>query len=156
MTQWEDVEVPAGSFISWGSRAGQHVTGVVLEFAEDGGTDFNGNVCPRISVQLTEKAASINKEGERTDFDKGAEVLVNGGQVRLGRALKQAKPKRGDLIKMEIAGVERTSTGNTLKDFKVKIARGAGIDLITETVSTAASSGGDFGGSDDFDSAPPF
>lgn len=151
MTQWEDVEVPVGSFISWGSRAGQHVTGVVLEFSEEGGTDFNGNVCPQIAVQLTEKAASINKEGERTDFDKGAEVIVNGGQVRLGRALKQAKPKRGDLIKLEIAGVERTSSGNTLKDFKVKIARGAGVDLITETVSSAPASV-----NDDFGDEPPF
>jgi hypothetical protein len=61
MSDWETIEAPVGSFIGWGGTKGQHVTGKVLDFTMDGGTDFGGNRCPQISIQLTEDAASFNK-----------------------------------------------------------------------------------------------
>jgi hypothetical protein len=126
MTQWEEVEVPRGAYISWGNKTGQHVTGKVLDYSLDGGTDFAGNRCPSITIELTEKAASINKEGERTDFDAGEMVQLNAGQVSLKRALRAADPSPGDLVKITLENLVKTSNG-TVKEFGIKIARGAGV-----------------------------
>lgn len=145
VTEWETIEAPSGSFIGWGNKKGQHVTGRVVEYTIDGGTDFNGGKCPLISIELTEKAASFNKEGDRTDHDAGAIVNITAGQVKLKSVLRQADPSPGDLIKIELTGVAKTANGNTLKEFGVKIARGAG----TTTKPTAAQNN-----SDDDDEAP--
>jgi hypothetical protein len=126
MTEWEEVNVPKGAYISWGTKPGQHVTGKVLEYAIDGGTDFAGNRCPSIAIELSEKAASINKEGDRTDFDAGEIVQLNAGQVSLKRALRAADPSPGDLVKITLDNLVKTSNG-TVKEFGIKIARGAGV-----------------------------
>ncbi len=119
---WEDVDVPRGAYISWGNKPGQHVTGKVLDYTVDGGTDFNGNRCPTIAVELTEKAASITKDGDRTDFDPGEIVQLNAGQVSLKRALRAADPAPGDLVKIELSNLVKTANG-TVKEFSMKIAR---------------------------------
>lgn len=121
-TEWETIEVPRGAYISWGTKPGQHVTGKVLEYALDGGTDFAGNPCPSIAIELTEPAASINKEGERTDFAAGELVQLNAGQVSLKRALRAADPKPGDLVKITLENLAKTANG-TVKEFGIKIAR---------------------------------
>jgi hypothetical protein len=126
MTEWEEVDVPRGAYVSWGAKTGQFVTGKVLEYALDGGTDFAGNRCPSITIELTEKAASINKEGQRTDFDAGEIVQLNAGQVSLKRALRAADPSPGDLVKITLENLVKTSNG-TVKEFGIKIARGAGV-----------------------------
>lgn len=125
MTNWETVEVPKGAYIGWGSKTGQHVTGKVIEFSVDGGTDFAGNRCPSIAIELTEPAASINKEGERTDYPAGEMVQLNAGQVSLKRALRAADPSSGDLVKITLENLVKTANG-TVKEFGIKIARGAG------------------------------
>ena len=125
MTTWETIEAPSGSFIGWGAKKGQHVAGRVVEYSIDGGTDFGGGTCPLISIELTEPAASFNKEGERTDHPAGALVNITAGQVKLKSVLRQADPSSGDLIKIEMTGIAKTANGNTLKEFSVKIARGA-------------------------------
>lgn len=126
MTTWETIEAPSGSFIGWGAKKGQHVTGRVVEYAMDGGTDFNGGKCPLLSIELTDKAASFNKEGERTDHEPGSLVNITAGQVKLKSVITRADPTPGDLIKVELTGVTKTANGNTLKEFDIKIARGAG------------------------------
>jgi hypothetical protein len=126
MTEWETIEAPSGSFIGWGNRQGQFVTGRVVEYAIDGGTDFNGGKCPMLSIELTEKAASFNKEGDRTDHEPGELVNITAGQVKLKSVIRSADPNPGDLIKIELTGVSKTASGNTLKEFGIKIARGAG------------------------------
>lgn len=125
MTEWEEVEVPRGAYIGWGSKPGQHVTGKVLEYSLDGGTDFAGNPCPSIAIELTEPAASFNKEGVRTDYPAGELVQLNAGQVSLKRALRAADPSPGDLVKIELQNLVKTSNG-TVKEMGIKIARGAG------------------------------
>ena len=125
MTDWEEISVPKGAYIGWGSKPSQHVTGKVLEFSHDGGTDFAGNRCPSIAIELTEKAASINKEGDRTDYDAGEIVQLNAGQVSLKRALRAADPSPGDLVKITLDNLIKTANG-TVKEFGIKIARGAG------------------------------
>jgi hypothetical protein len=125
MTDWEDICVPKGAYISWGNKPGQHVTGKVLEYAFDGGTDFAGNRCPSIAIELTEKAASVNKDGDRTDYPAGEIVQLNAGQVSLKRALRAADPNPGDLVKITLENLVKTPNG-TVKEFGIKIARGAG------------------------------
>ncbi len=126
MSDWETIEAPVGSFIGWGGTKGQHVTGKVLDFTMDGGTDFGGNRCPQISIELTEAAASFNKAGERRDIPAGETVNITAGQVKLKTVLSQTNPSRGDEIRIELKDVIRTNTGNTLKDFLVQIRRGNG------------------------------
>jgi hypothetical protein len=149
VTNWETIEAPSGSFIGWGAKKGQHVTGRVVEYAIDGGTDFNGGKCPLISIELTEKAASFNKEGDRTDHEAGTIVNITAGQVKLKSVLRKADPAPGDLVKVELTGVAKTANGNTLKEFTVQIARGAGGAPAKPKAAEADS----FDGGDD---TPPF
>ena len=148
MTTWETIEVPRGAYISWGTKTGQHVTGKVLDYNSDGGTDFAGNACPSVAIELTEGAASINKEGERSEFAVGDIVQLNAGQVSLKRALRAADPKPGDLVKITLSNLAKTDKG-TVKEFDIKIARGAGGAVTAKPAAKAADSFDD-------DSEPPF
>ena len=125
MTTWETVEVPRGAYIGWGTKKGQHVTGKVLDYQPEGGTDFNGNACPSAAIELTEDAASFNKDGERSTHNAGEIVQLNAGQVSLKRALRAADPSPGDLVKITLVNLAKTDKG-TVKEFDIKIARGAG------------------------------
>jgi len=125
VTNWETIEVPRGAYIGWGTKKGQHVTGKVLEFSPDAGSDFNNNPCPTLAVELIEDAASFNKEGDRTDHKAGEIVQLNAGQVSLKRALRAADPNPGDLVKITLENLVKTDKG-TVKEYGIKIARGAG------------------------------
>lgn len=150
---WEEIEVPRGAFISWGEQVGQHVTGRVLDYGPAAGTDFAGNPCPQLSIELTEPSASINKAGQRTDFNAGELVVLNCGQVSLKRAVKAADPSAGDLVKISLANLVRTANG-TVKEMSIKIARGSG-----QAQKPAPASGG-FGNSTNYgfqtSAEPPF
>ena len=125
MTTWETIEVPRGAYIGWGSKPGQHVTGKVLDFSHDGGTDFNQQSCPTATIELTEAAASFNKEGERSEHSAGDIIQLNAGQVSLKRALRAADPAPGDLVKITLSNLAKTDKGS-VKEFDIKIARGQG------------------------------
>jgi hypothetical protein len=125
MTTWETVEVPRGAYIGWGSKKGQHVTGKVLDYQPEGGTDFNQNPCPSATIELTENAASFTKDGDRSEHEAGSLVQLNAGQVSLKRALRAADPAPGDLIKITLVNLAKTDKGS-VKEFDIKIARGAG------------------------------
>ena len=125
MTTWETVEVPRGAYIGWGSKKGQHVTGKVLDYQPEGGTDFNQNPCPSATIELIEKAASFNKDGDRSEHEAGSLVQLNAGQVALRRALRAADPAPGDLIKITLINLAKTDKGS-VKEYDIKIARGAG------------------------------
>ena len=126
MTEWESVDVPKGAYIGWGNKPGQHVTGKVLDYNPTGGTDFYSEPCPQIAVELTEKAHSFNKDGASSTFDVGELVQLNAGQVSLKRALRAADPKPGDLVKITLENIAPLKGGKTVKEFGIKIARGAG------------------------------
>lgn len=120
-TQWETIDVPLGSFIGWGNTPGQHVTGIIKDYDATGGTNFNGEPCPSIGIELTEKAASFTKDGERTDYEPGDMVRLNVGQANLKSKVTRAEPPLGvgQEIKILFDGTERTSSGNTVKLFKL-------------------------------------
>jgi hypothetical protein len=125
MTNWEEIDVPRGAFIGWGNTVGQHVTGKVLAYEDSSGTDFNGNPCPQLQIELVEPAASFNKEGQRTDYPSGDLVVLNCGQVSLKRAVRAAALNPGDLVKIELVNLVKTANG-TVKEMSIKVARGAG------------------------------
>jgi hypothetical protein len=125
MTNWEEVNVPKGAYLGWANKPGQTVIGKVVDYNENGGTNFAGEPCPSATIELTEDAASFNKEGERTDFAAGELVQLNAGQVSLKRALRAADPKAGDLVKITLKNLAKTDKGS-VKEFDIKIARGAG------------------------------
>ncbi|WP_229117566.1 hypothetical protein [Enemella dayhoffiae] len=122
---WETIEVPRGSFVGWGDQQGQHVTGTVIEYSPAGGTDFNNEVCPRLTVELTAPAASFDKAGNRSDYQAGDLVVLNCGLANLKRAVKFANVEAGDMVKITLAGFEKVDKG-TVKLFDMKVARGAG------------------------------
>lgn len=124
--QWETIDIPQGAFIGWGTNPGQHVTGKIISYAPVGGTDFNGEACPQITVDLAEPAASFNKAGERTDYPAGELVNLTIGQVGLKTAIQRADLNPGDLVKITLTGLSPTKKGNTIKNFDLKVARGVG------------------------------
>ena len=146
MTNWETVEVPRGAYVGWGTKKGQHVTGKVLEYSPDGGTNFAGDPCPSVTIELTEDAASFNKDGERSNHQAGEIVQLNAGQVSLKRALRAADPSPGDLVKITLENLAKTDRG-TVKEFGIKIARGAGGTVKPKAAATAAA---------EDDDTPPF
>src|SRR5258708_24604576 len=119
MADWETIDVPRGTFIGWGNRKGQHVTGEVLDYDTTGGTDYDGNPCPQLEIELTEKASSFTKDGDRTIYDPGELVLVTCGQVSLKRAVKKADPERGDLLKVKLDDMVKVANG-TVKEFIIQ------------------------------------
>lgn len=138
MPEWEEVAIPAGSFIGWGSKKGQHVTGKVIDYQADGGTDFNQNPCPQVVIELTEQAASFNKEGDRNEFPAGDIVQITCGQVKLKQGIRAADPTPGDIIKIELTEITRLANGNTMKTFGIKIARGVGAKVTPKAKPVAA------------------
>ncbi|WP_236732125.1 hypothetical protein [Mycolicibacterium peregrinum] len=125
MTNWEEIDVPRGAYIGWGNNAGQNVTGKVLEYAPTGGSDFNGNPCPQLAIELIEDADSYNKAGQSFKHAAGDIVQLTCGQVSLKRAVMAADPNPGDLVKITLDGIVNLQGGNTVKEFGIKIARGA-------------------------------
>jgi hypothetical protein len=104
MPEWEDVESTARRLHRLGPQAGQHVTGKVVDYSIDGGTDFNGKPCPQLAIELTEKAASFNKEGDRTDFEAGE--LVNSPRPSQPEVDdRAADPNPGDLVKITLDNI---------------------------------------------------
>lgn len=147
--QWEDVPVPRGAFISWGTQPGQQITGTVLDFDPAGGTDFGGNTCPQLALELTEPGYSVNKEGQRSDFPAGEQVVLNCGLVSLKRAVKAANLAPGMLCQITFSNTVKTQNG-TVKEFTIRKAPGR-----PQAAAPAAASASPWG-SAPAAAAPPF
>lgn len=129
---FETVDVPSGSYIAWGPTPGQVVTGKVLEYSPAGETDFNGNPCPGLTLELVEAAYSVNKAGERHDHGVGDLVTVTCGLANLKRAVQAAALSAGDIVRLSYTGQGQSANG-TFKVFEVAVARGAGRNTQTQT-----------------------
>lgn len=123
---WEEINVPRGAFIGWGERPGQKVIGEVLSYGDTDGTDFDGKVCPQISVVLTAEAHSHSKTEGWSKFPAGELVVINCGQASLKRAALAARLHPGDLMMLEMSGIENIKGGKTVKVFSIKVKRGTG------------------------------
>lgn len=152
MTEYnfEEISVPRGAYVGWSDQVGQHVTGKVLDYAPVGGTNFAGDPCPQLTVELVAPAASFNKAGDRTDFPAGELVVLNAGQVSLKRALRAANPEPGDVVKITLSSLVKTQNG-VVKEFSLAIARGAARDSIPAKPQVQ-----EFAQTPTFDASPPF
>lgn len=147
---WEEIDVPKGTYIGWGNRPGQHVTGGVTGYDPVGATEppkpgqAVGNPCPLLEIELTAPAASYDRDLNRTDFDAGQEVCLSVSQKQLQRAVAKARLAVGDLVRIELYDSEKTTNG-TVKLFKIAVDRGAFIPTkngrATATVSAAVGTG---------------
>lgn len=120
---FEDVVVPQGDFIGWNKTPGQIATITVLSFEPNGGTDANGNVCPRIIGTLVEDFTSYSGNGaESKEIPKGELVTLNCGQANLKRGVMAANAEPGDILRIHFNDTAKTTNG-TAKLFDIKIAR---------------------------------
>jgi hypothetical protein len=99
----------------------QQVTGRVLAYGTDTGKDFNGKVCPSITIELTEAADSVSSKG-RVQHDRGETVQLDVAQESLKRALDAANPSTGDLVQITLENLVKRPNG-VGKEYGIKIAR---------------------------------
>lgn len=123
--QWEDVDVPSGSYIGWDTKPGQVVTGKVLDYGDQTGQDFNGKPCPEVEIELAQATYSVTKEGERFEHEAGDVVKVTAGLANLKKAVRAAKVQTGDEIWLKFTSTEKVPKG-TVKIFSARVRRGGG------------------------------
>lgn len=124
MTDWQDIEIPQGTFIGWG-EIGQTITGKVLSYSADGGSDFGGNPCPQVVIELTDSATNYRDKGAtKESIDSGELVTLTCGQAKLKRNIVAASLSVGDLVRVRYDDNYKTASGEG-KSFKVQVARAA-------------------------------
>lgn len=127
MTEFTKVELPKGRFIGWG-RKGQQLTVKVLSFELEGGRDFHGKPCPRLTGTLVEDCDNYRdlRSVEVTHERLKAEEIVNieGSTANLKRGLMAADPKPGDIVRLTFSDTYQTDNGPG-KVIDVEIARAA-------------------------------
>ncbi|HJT94428.1 MAG TPA: hypothetical protein VJ777_21225 [Mycobacterium sp.] len=111
---------------------------------------------------LTEEAHSHSKQNGWSKVDAGELVVINCGQASLKRAVQAGRLNAGDLMQLEMSGIEPLSGGRTVKVFKIRVKRGNGelSQRAQEAMSKAAAddkaAAATTNGSDDpWGSAPP-
>ena len=105
----------AGTFHKW-EKVGEEVEGIILSFTVDGGTDYNENPCPEITV--------------RTDY---GDVTVTAGQASLRRVFtaNADRMRRGHQIKIRWDSELDTGKGNPAKLFTVGVSPLPVLEAIT-------------------------
>lgn len=119
---WEEIDVPRGAYISWAARPGQRVIGNLIDVEMHGGSDFNGDECPLLTIKLTEDAYSVDKHGERRNYSAGDMVLINCGLYNLKQAVKFANLKPGNGIRIHYHDITTVDKGEA-KQFNVAVRR---------------------------------
>lgn len=152
---FQKVEEPAaGTYIGWGNKAGQYIEGIVLDYSETDGSDYAQKPCPLLEVELTRKAASFNKDGERTNYEPGETVMLTCGLANLKKYIKKVDRdvgiKRGNGIRIELTGFEKVPNG-TVKLFEVQMDKST-----VATTSGDDEGSGPSGGASGDDDEPPF
>jgi hypothetical protein len=150
---WETVEVPRGSYIGWGTKPGQQVTGRITDYDPTGATDFAGEPVPHLEVELTEACESYTKTGDRFDFGPGELVALSCSQAQLKRIIRKAELKVGILVRITLTGQVKSASGNTVKEFSVEVDR-SGAGAAQQSRPARPRSGGGWENADD--SEPPF
>lgn len=119
--QWEDVDIPQGTYISWG-EIGQSVTFEVVSYSEQGGTDVNGNICPQVVGVLTLDATNFRK-GVKETLRAGEFITINASQANLSKAVRAAGLEPGILCRITFEDTYQTAKGTSGKAFKVQVNR---------------------------------
>ena len=86
---------------------GDQVVGTIKEIRE--GSDFNGNPCPELILEV----------GDDAD-----EITLTVGWAMLKRLLAEQRPQVGQRIRVTYTGDERTEKGGTMKVFTLDVKDG--------------------------------
>lgn len=135
--EWEDVDVPQGAYMSWASRPGQRVVGLVIDYEPHEGRDFADQPCPLITLRLRDATYAVNKDGDRRDFAADEMIMVNCALVNLKKAVKFANLERGNLVDIHFYDVTKVDKGDA-KQFKVRVMRKPSQDHQRATVTSGA------------------
>jgi len=127
--EWEEIEVPQGSYMSWASRPGQRVIGKIIDYEPQGGVDLQDQPCPLLTVLLAEPTYAVNKDGDRRDFAADDMIMVNCSLYNLKKGIKFANVERGDMINIHFHDLTKVDKGDA-KQFKIKVLRGSKINNV--------------------------
>jgi len=120
---WEDVQVPRGTFVGWGTKPGQKMTGKVLTYDETGGSDFNGNPCPQVVAELTEPFTNYRDKGTVEETIAAGELVsITCGQANLKRTVRAAALEPGNLFQLAFTDTFKAEKGDG-KVFEMKVNR---------------------------------
>lgn len=106
---WDDPELAGalagGDYVKW-ENVGDSIVGKFLSISKDGGTDFNGNVCPLVVIET----------------DDGETRKLTVAQANLKGKLWEAKPRPGDRIAIAFTSTTKVDKGE-MKVFEIEVKR---------------------------------
>ena len=109
MSSWDSPEASAamagGDFVSF--KEPTTVVGTWLSIDFNGGTDFNGNVCPLAKIET----------------DDGEIRQITCGQANLRKKLFEARPETGDRVAIAWDGTTEKVDKGDMKIFTVEVKR---------------------------------
>lgn len=121
--QWEDVQVPRGTFVGWGNKPGQKMTARVLSYSETDGSDFAGNPCPQVVAELVEPFTNYRDKGATEEQLAAGEIVsITCGQANLKRTVRAAALEPGNLFQLTFVETYKTAQGEG-KAFEMKVNR---------------------------------
>lgn len=102
---FEDIGQVSGTFVKW-ENVGDAVSGTIVRFDVEGGTDFNGAVVPQLVLSTED-----------------GNVIINGAQANLRRKMSDgaAKLKPGHLCRVTFSGTFEAPKG-TGKEFRIQVS----------------------------------
>lgn len=126
---WEDVQVPRGTFVGWGLKPGQKMTAKVLTYGEAEGRDFNGEPCPQIVAELVEPFTNYRDKGTTVEeLAAGELVSITCGQANLRRTVRAASLEPGNLFQLAFTDTFKAEKGDgKVFEMKVNRSRNAGV-----------------------------
>jgi hypothetical protein len=101
----EPVGQTSGTYVKW-EEPGDQITGTIVSFNIEGGTDFNDNPCPQLVLATNE-----------------GNVIINGSQANLRRNMTNGAPrlKAGHLCRVAFTGLYETPKGHG-KEFAISVS----------------------------------
>jgi len=120
---WEDVQVPRGTFIGWATKPGQKMTARVLSYSDTDGRDFNGEPCPQLVAELVEPFTNYRDKGTtQEELAAGELVSITCGQANLKRTVRAAALEQGNLFQLAFSDTFKAEKGDG-KVFEMKVNR---------------------------------
>jgi len=117
---WEDVDVPRGSYISWG-EVGQTVTIEVVSYSATAGSGYKDEQVPEV-VGILQLDCINYRKGVKETLSKGEFVTITCSQANINKAVRAAALEPGNLVRITFEDTYETPKGDG-KAFKVQVNR---------------------------------
>src|SRR5260370_14693700 len=102
LREWETIKSTPGGYLGGRRKPGQNVIGYVAEYSIDEGTDFRGNKCPHLVLELTEDTLSFNKDADHAEHQSGEFINITCAQASLTSAIRRTDPSPADLLRITL------------------------------------------------------